>query len=137
MSNIINYIKTQCVVLYFIGFFGYYNLQKIKDISTKPMQCTCIEQYVHYFIDDAKESFIRNCKDARKIKMNVKMYDDYNTKHNFIMEVLTIINKEQFTKVNLKTLVVIEIIDETVNNSFNGPTSFIGVIGFITQKYEV
>ena len=137
MSNIINYIKTQCVVLYFIGFFGYYNLQKIKDISTKPMQCTCIEQYVYYFIDDAKESFIRNCKDARKIKMNVKMYDDYNTKHNFIMEVLTIINKEQFTKVNLKTLVVIEIIDETVNNSFNGPTSFIGVIGFITQKYEV
>ena len=38
MSNIINYIKTQCVVLYFIGFFGYYNLQKIKDISNKPMQ---------------------------------------------------------------------------------------------------
>ena len=102
-----------------------YELQEIKDISNIHCKFTSIEQYIYSFVDDVKESFIRNCTDARKIKMTVKMYDDNDTKHNFIMKVLTIIYKTQFTTKKLKQIVVIEIIEETPSGK-----SFIGTIGF-------
>ena len=102
----------QCVILFIIDVFGNYELQEIKDISNIHWKCTSIKQYIYYFIDNVKESFIRNCTDVSKIKMTVKMYDDNDTKHNFIMKVLTIIRKTQFTTKKLKQIVVIEIIEE-------------------------
>ena len=115
----------QCVILFIIDVFGNYELQEIKDISNTHCKCTSIKQYIYYFIDNVKECFIRNCTDVSKIKMTVKMYDDNDTKHNFIMKVLTIIRKTQFTTKKLKQIVVIEIIEETPSGN-----SFIGTIGF-------
>ena len=115
----------QCVILFIIDVFGNYELQEIKDISNTHCKCTSIKQYIYYFIDNVKECFIRNCTDVSKIKMTVKMYDDNDTKHNFIMKVLTIIRKTQFTTKKLKQIVVIEIIEEIPSGK-----SFIGTIGF-------
>ena len=115
----------QCVILFIIDVFGNYELQEIKDISNTHCKCTSIKQYIYSFIDNVKECFIRNCTDASKIKMTVKMYDDNDTKHNFIMKVLTIIRKTQFTTKKLKQIVVIEIIEEIPSGK-----SFIGTIGF-------
>ena len=81
---------SNCNVYYNEGFFDY-EVVKLIDIKNELKSFKNEEHYIKYFINYIKNKIIRNLPNLNLVKIELKVFDNYNILHRFILTVINMI----------------------------------------------